>query len=969
MELCASNEEVAGLERALLAATESTRLSVLYNLAWQLRQRDCNRAWELADQAQVLLLNGHLSVLQQQRITRRLLLVRCEVKWLMGELSQACDYALAALDSRPQEADDEEDALIQADVHWLQAWLAFNQGDMTRLDEELKLMAMHAQEYDPVRTAVAHAALGAGAAFRDVVTAKQQWEHYFTNVIADPVALCWVEHFKAVLASLSGDFRSAIGHWSQSHDHANQTGQVRWAIITAANIGDVFNHLNDYNTALQWLQRALLLARHTGWPAVTAWALVQSAETRRCLEEHDAAFDLLQEALALLTPMAASRVYAIALQCFGKVELARQQYASAKTIFELMEQRAAALGQTDLQYVAHNGQAQALLELGQAHQALEIAHMALASGHGNADDQMATLRILAQIHARHGLPAPPGVTVASAALHYLLQAMNLAGSIESYTIPGDLLELLAQEYANVGDHVSAFEYARQAIAARHKTYTREVANRALALQIQQTIEKAHYEVEQHKHMAAAESRRAEVLQKTSTTLAYLGYIGQEITACLETRRVFEILDQYLHHLLDVGSFAIYTMSDDGQALELAFGVEDGNAIPFFRILLSESDSNSVRCVRERREIVVEYDPAQKRPAPMVGSRFNLSRMYGPLQVAERVLGLITVQTLTSRAYGEREQLIFRALGAWTAIAMANAEAHSKLAHAHSSLALAHRQLQDTQQQLILQGKMAGLGTLTAGVAHEINNPTNFVHVAAQIQRMDLAEFERFVESLLEADTAPEILQGFARHFEKLTGNVDTMLTGTERIIGIVKDLRSFTRLDEAEKKVVCLSECLLSTLNLVRSSWDERVDFIIEFLDDPELECWPALLNQVFMNLLMNACQAIEEKRRRQQASARGWLCLRLLQRDRMLVVEMEDDGGGIELKNQARIMEPFFTTKEVGQGTGLGLSIAFGIIEKHGGNLHFRSTPGVGSCFIIELPLIDQGNVANQANQANQAS
>ena len=296
------------------------------------------------------------------------------------------------------------------------------------------------------------------------------------------------------------------------------------------------------------------------------------------------------------------------------------------------------------------------------------------------------------------------------------------------------------------------------------------------------------------------------------------------------------------------------------------------------------------------------------------------------------------------------------------------ESNEALNESHAELAAAHFQLQETQQQFILQEKMAGLGTLTAGIAHEINNPTNFIHVSAQLLRMEIAEFEKFVAGLIEGDEEQEVLQAFNQRFAKLSGNVDTMLNGTERIIAIVKDLRSFSRLDESARKTVRVSECLLCTLHLVRTAWLEKVDFITEFTDDPELECWPALLNQVFINLLLNGCQAISQaisqaiKAKQspdglpddQQNHQRGKLWLRLHlnpSRDALQIV-FEDNGIGIEYAIQSRIMEPFFTTKEVGSGTGTGLSTAFGIVQKHGGKLEFTSNPGAGSCFTVTLPL-----------------
>ncbi len=285
-----------------------------------------------------------------------------------------------------------------------------------------------------------------------------------------------------------------------------------------------------------------------------------------------------------------------------------------------------------------------------------------------------------------------------------------------------------------------------------------------------------------------------------------------------------------------------------------------------------------------------------------------------------------------------------------------AAAHSDLSDSHRQLASAHQSLQQTQQQLILQEKMAGLGTLTAGIAHEINNPLNFTHVAAQIQHNQLEQFEQYVNSLFDSETDPRITDAFAQHFASLSENLALMQHGTERIKAIVQDLRSFTRLDEAEKKTVHLSECLSATVNLVRTRWPEQVEFIIDAGDDPPYECWPALLNQVFMNLVLNAGQAIVAKQQQCQQHSKGHVWLRLRGQPDCVTIHIEDDGIGIAPELQKRILEPFFTTREVGSGIGMGLSISYGIIQKHGGTLSISSTPGLGSCFAIRLPLTSKG-------------
>jgi ligand-binding sensor domain-containing protein/signal transduction histidine kinase len=485
---------------------------------------------------------------------------------------------------------------------------------------------------------------------------------------------------------------------------------------------------------------------------------------------------------------------------------------------------------------------------------------------------------------------------------------------------------------------------------------------------------------------AGMQKKARNLQKLvaarTADILKLGEIGQDLTSTLNTEQAFERVWKQVSARLDAHVFLIGIYDEAQAQITFVYEIENQARQPNNILSMSEHDRLAVWCVREQRELAVGTVSGLRNYVstilpPQTGAPME-TVVYLPLQVNQKTIGCLSVQSPRQHAYNSDQLEFLRVLASYTAIALANsgahaelAQSHDELAQSHAELAATHLHLQETQQQLVLQEKMAGLGTLTAGVAHEINNPTNFVHVSAQIQQTDIAEFEQFVAGLIEADGpdgASEVLAAFNQRFAKLAGNVRTMLNGTERIIGIVKDLRSFTRLDESARKTVRLSECLLSTVNLVRTSWLEKVEFITEFTDDPELECWPALLNQVFMNLLLNGCQAIEAKQAHdalqaglqdappynEQNRQRGKLWLRLHlnpARDALMIV-FEDSGTGIDAAIQGRIMEPFFTTKEVGGGAGLGLSTAFGIVQKHGGSMEFTSTPGEGSCFTVTLPL-----------------
>jgi signal transduction histidine kinase/ligand-binding sensor domain-containing protein len=432
---------------------------------------------------------------------------------------------------------------------------------------------------------------------------------------------------------------------------------------------------------------------------------------------------------------------------------------------------------------------------------------------------------------------------------------------------------------------------------------------------------------------AVESRTADILK--------LSAIGQELTATLDTEQAFERVYRQVSAQLDAFVFGIGIYDAKQMQIRFVYEIANGVRLSVEEVSMNQRDHPAVWCVRERRELLADNSAEMHHvlggTAPDKYAVPMASIIYQPLLVDQRVIGCLSVQSPKVRAYSSDQLEFLHVLTSYTAIAVANSRAHQSLI--------------ETQQQLVLQEKMAGLGTLTAGVAHEINNPTNFAHVAAQNLRVDLHAFEQLLSDLVHAEEESEILDLFKQHFSALGQHVSTILNGTERIKGIVRDLRSFTRHDEADKKSVRLSECLQSTLNLVRTNWMDKVEFLVECVDDPEIECWPALLNQVFMNLLVNACQAIEEKQRARSSNRCGQIHIRLYQEHDWLLVSFEDDGIGISPGNQTRILEPFYTTKTVGEGTGLGLSIAYGIMQKHGGTLRFLSTPGVGSLFIVNLP------------------
>jgi len=281
------------------------------------------------------------------------------------------------------------------------------------------------------------------------------------------------------------------------------------------------------------------------------------------------------------------------------------------------------------------------------------------------------------------------------------------------------------------------------------------------------------------------------------------------------------------------------------------------------------------------------------------------------------------------------------------------EAEEGLRRERAELTHTLDELRQTQTMLIHAEKMNALGQLVAGVAHEINNPVSFVtsnlHSLSRALEDIFGAYDRLegliVNSAGDAQAARDIRLAAELDYlrEDSADLLKASLDGLKRVRGIVDGLRTFSRLDEAALKVVNLKETLESTLPIARLALHGHVKVILEMDTLPEIRCYPAELNQVFLILITNAAQAI---------SGRGTLTIRGRDAGDQIVLEFIDTGAGIAPEVLPRIFEPFFTTKPIGTGTGLGLAIAYKIItDWHQGTIHVESMPGKGSTFTITLP------------------
>ncbi|MEQ8198057.1 MAG: ATP-binding protein, partial [Clostridiaceae bacterium] len=262
----------------------------------------------------------------------------------------------------------------------------------------------------------------------------------------------------------------------------------------------------------------------------------------------------------------------------------------------------------------------------------------------------------------------------------------------------------------------------------------------------------------------------------------------------------------------------------------------------------------------------------------------------------------------------------------------------------------HDNLKSTQSKLVHSEKMAGLGTLVAGVAHEINNPVNYTYLSSNVLEKDLSSFKNELMYLLDG-TDDEIMSFFEKYFNKFSHSINNILDGSNHVKTIVHDLRLFSRLDEAVKKDICISETLETTIRLVKTQYTKQVEFITDFQTEGKIECFPSQLNQVFLNIIVNACHAIIKKQDDLKDEIMGLVKITLKDSPEGIYIVFSDNGPGMTEEVKSKMFEPFFTTKPIGQGTGLGMSISYGIIKKHNGSIEVESQIGQGSVITVFLP------------------
>jgi signal transduction histidine kinase len=354
-----------------------------------------------------------------------------------------------------------------------------------------------------------------------------------------------------------------------------------------------------------------------------------------------------------------------------------------------------------------------------------------------------------------------------------------------------------------------------------------------------------------------------------------------------------------------------------------------------------------------------------------------SLLVQPIIYAGDSKGVILIgESEQQRDWSEAEHELIRAVSAQVSIAIEHARLVNMLSRRNRDLLQKNLnldsknlELRTMQSQLVHQEKMASLGRMVAGIAHELNNPINFVHGNLPYLREyfeDLKKIIAVVDQLPPDAQMPVQKMKDERKYDFMVTDLDNIIAdlaeGAERIRQIIRNLRSFSRLDEAELKEASLQEGIESTIKILSQYYGrDKIKPDCQFQEMPPVVCYPGKLNQVWMNLLSNAAEAVSGLANPQ---------VRIVTKldGQSVLVSISDNGAGIKPQDQSKIFEPFYTTKPVGQGTGLGLSICHSIIERHGGSIWFETETGTGSgagtTFKVKIPLCAEPEKTDEAKE-----
>jgi signal transduction histidine kinase len=918
LQLSVDDGAVSRLQEQIASGTCEAVATQQTALAWHLRQRDTGRALALVAATEDLLRTDDVAM------RARLKLVRAEARWLAADLT-GCE-ALAREAGATFAA--VKDLVGQSDAWAVQAHAALDAGEIQtarRHMRQARALARAARDRD--REQGAAAVLAYWSLVDDTDQAEREWASIADRMLqgSTPHVSMWACDFFGQLHARRGRHSEAIAAFSAAFTHAQHSGQVRRAIVASTNVAASFHNLNAHDSALEWIERALKLARPTGWPGSLGLCLMMMGMALLLLQRLDGARQALDEAVRVLQVLPGSR--SLLLTQSYRAELALQQgdQNSAAEFAERASTAARQAGMSDIECDAQRALAAALLRQGRLPEARAAADLALqqAQSLGSPTRCIDALLVLAEVHAPQ---AEPGQG-ARADLSHLLRALALSDGIGDFIPKPATLETAAREQAYLGEYAQACALVQKANAARDQGQVRAANQRAAAMEARREVDGARAHSQALREHAAAQARREAALQDANATLQRLGALGRDVSAQFDLDQLFQRLYKHLECLLDMQHMSIWHVGRSDGDLHLHFGLELGHRLAPLRVASDNNVSLAARCLRQARELLHSSPGGAVEPSQMPGTLLTLTSLFGPMKVRGLVIGVLSVQSVRPDAYGERERLVFRSACAWAAIALDNAAAVGELEAAHQHLRLAtnaeRRAREQAEQATQLKGEFF------SNISHDLRTP--------------LASLQGYLETLL---LEPGIISDADR-----VRYLGAALAQSAKVNRLAMELMVLAQLESGAMAPALtrfsLSQLVVDVvrkLELAVGGREQRV-LVCCSPELPDAMADTGMIERVVTNLLDNAIQ---------HAPPGSEIRIEIgVDADGRLEVTVLDTGPGIPAELRSALFSqpsPVAQAHRPGGG-GLGLLIVQRLLQQHGCEIALVQRVGYGAAFKFDVP------------------
>jgi len=678
--------------------------------------------------------------------------------------------------------------------------------------------------------------------------------------------------------------------------------------------GYVYCMLGDSKKALDFLERALVLSREMNNHDLLGSVLDSLALSYRDDGQLDRAYETYRECLELSVASLQKVNEGYALFGMGDVRVRQNRLDEARDFFleSLVIRR-------EIGYKV--GEANSLLQLGK----LDLHQKKL----NNAKE-------------------------------YLLESLNVAESIKAKAAIYEAHEALAGLYEQQGDFNSFVHHYKLYNKYKSEVFREEQESKQKYLSMQYEMEKLQKETEISrltnvvlKDKNDELEKKKEELEQSYNSISVLSKIGQDITSTLNLDVILNTVYENVNQLMSADIFGIGIYNEAESEIEYRLAIENGKRYLPYRRSMENKNQFPVWCIENKKEVFIndaatEYQHYLTEYVEVVLSledgtqtRNPVSLIYLPLMIKEKVIGLIAVQSFTKNAYTPRHLDILKTLASYTAAALYNAQAFETV---ENTL----KELKVTQAQLIQSEKMASLGEMTAGIAHEIQNPLNFVNNFSDVntELIDEADQE-FNNGNMEE--VKEILINIKHNEQKINHH-------GKRADAIVKGMLQHSKTSSGQRELADINALCDEYLRLAYHGLrakDKSFNAKFETVFDNSLDkinIIPQDMGRVILNLINNAFYAVSEKRKLGATNYEPRVTVRTKRLNNHVEINVEDNGNGIPQKVLDKIFQPFYTTKPTGQGTGLGLSLAYDIVKAHGGEIKMETIEGDGTIFTIIL-------------------